>query len=94
MLESQSRALKTQIIVSKKNSSETIGSLDWRPGLCKLGQKNENDTPTCDVLPQRTTNPKQKIFFHSQIFFSISTSRLAESIDGLNSFLAQSPGKL
>ena len=90
MLESQSRALKTRRIACflKKNLSDTIGSLDWRPGPRKLGQQNENDTPTCDVLPKRTTNPKRKIFF------SISTSRLAESVDGLNSFLAQSAGKL
>jgi len=48
--------------VSNKNLSETIDSLHWRPGPRKLGQKNENDTPTCDVLPQRTTNPKRKNF--------------------------------
>jgi len=50
-------------LVSTKNLNETIGSLDWHPGPRKLGQKNENDTPTCDVLPQRNINPKQKIFF-------------------------------
>jgi len=28
------------------------------------------------------------------MFFSISTTRLAESVEGLNSSLAQSPGEL
>jgi len=54
--------------------SEKIGSLDWRPGPRKIGQWNEKDTPTCDVSPQRTPNPKRKIFF------SVSTRRLAESV--------------
>jgi len=46
------------------------------------------NTPTCGVPPE---NPplKTKIFF-----FSILTARLAESVEGLNSSLAQSPGEL
>jgi len=40
------------------------------------------------TLPPEKPPPKQKIVF------SILTIRLAESVEGLNSFLAQSPGEL
>jgi len=49
--------------------------------------KVAENTPTCGV-PTRKPPPKTKIFF------SISTARLAESVEGLNSSLAQSPGEL
>ena len=52
-------------LVSKKNSSEKFGSLVWRPGRRKLGQKRKWH-PHCDVLAQRTPNPKRKNFFQSQ----------------------------
>ena len=51
-------------IVSKKNLRDKIGSLDWSAGTQKLGQKNRNDTPICDVPPQRNSNPKRKFFFN------------------------------
>ena len=52
------------------------------------GQVNiVKNTPTCDVPPE---NPPPK----TKIFFSILTTRLAESVDGLNSSLDQSPGEL
>jgi len=49
--------------------------------------KVAKNTPTCGVPPE---NPPPK----TTIFFSISTTRLAESAEGLNSSLAQSPGEL
>jgi len=45
--------------------------------------KVAKNTPTCGV-PHR----KRKLFF------SISTTRIAESVEGLNSSLAQTPGEL
>ena len=38
--------------------------------------------------PQKNSNPKQNFFF------SILTTRVAESVEGLNSSLVQSPGEL
>jgi len=67
-------------LVSKKCS------LDWRLGPGKDGQKNANPPPLV-ASPQRTPNPKRK-------YFSISTRRLAESVEGYNSSLAQSAGEL
>jgi len=43
--------------------------------------------PHCDI-----TSRKPQI--QSEKFFLISTRRLAESVEGLNSSLAQSPGEL
>jgi len=37
-------------LVSQKNLSPIIGSLDWRLGPGKVGKKRKN-TPTCDVPP-------------------------------------------
>jgi len=50
--------------------------------------KVAKNTPTCGVAPE---NPPAKT---KNVFFSISTTRLAKSIEGLNSSLAQSPGEL
>ena len=41
------------------------------------------------IMAQENPHRNQKLFF-----FSIWTTRLAESVEGLNSSLAQSPGKL
>jgi len=71
---------------SKKTLSQKIGSLGWRPGQGKVHQKAKN-THTCD---DSTDNPKPK----TKILFSVSTRRLAESAEGLNSSLAQSAGEL
>jgi len=38
--------------------------------------------------------PKENPTLKTKHFFSISPSRLAESVDGFNSSLAQSPGEL
>jgi len=45
------------------------------------------NTSTCGVPPKKK-HQKRKLFF------SISTTRLAESVEGLNSYLAQLPGEL
>ena len=50
--------------------------------------KVAKNTPTCGVPSQKP--PAENETF----FFSISTTRLAESVEGLNSSLAQSPGEL
>jgi len=63
------------------------GPLGRRPGPGKDGQKNAK-TPLLVTFPPEKFNPKMKIFF------SILTTRLAESAEGLNSSLAQSPGEL
>jgi len=52
-----------------------------RPGPGKDGQNNAK-TPILVMFPQKSSNPKRKIFF------SILTTRLAESVEGLNSSLA------
>jgi len=58
MLQSQSRALKTRMIVQlPKKLSQKIGSLDWRPGLRKVGHKNAK-TPL--LVTSRQENPKPK----------------------------------
>ena len=50
--------------------------------------KVAKNTPICGVTPRKPPTKNEKIFF------SISTTRLAESVKGLNSSLAQSPGEL
>jgi len=70
-------------LVLTKSLSEKIGSLNSRQEPRKVGQKTQK-TPPLVTSPQRIPNPKRKNFF------SISTRRLAESVDGLNSFPAQS----
>ena len=51
------------------------------------GQVNvAKNTPTCGVSPRKLPTENEKIFF--------LISRLAESVEGLNSSLAQSPGEL
>jgi len=56
-------------------------------GQVKVTKKRKN-TPTCGVPPREPQTENEKRFF------SISTRRLAESAEGLNSSLAQSPGEL
>jgi len=46
------------------------------------------NTTICGVVPQKPPTENEKLFF------SISTTRLAESVESLNSSLAQSPGEL
>ena len=52
--------------------------------MAKITQKR----PYLWRSPQKSSNTKQNIFF------SILTKRLGESLEGLNSSLAQSPGEL
>jgi len=49
--------------------------------------KNVKTTPHCDVTHKEAQTQNEKVFF------LISTRRLSESIDCLNSFLAQSAGE-
>jgi len=63
------------------------GPLGRRPGSGKDGQNNAK-TPLLVTFPPEKFKPETKTFF------SILTTRLAESVEGLNSSLAQSPGEL
>jgi len=63
------------------------GPLGRRPGPGKDGQNNTK-TPLLLTFPPEKLKPKTKIFF------LILTTRLAESVEGLTSSLAQSPGEL
>jgi len=56
-------------------------------GQVKLPKKAK--TPALEAVPLENPKPKTK-----KSFFSISTRRLAESVEGLNSSLSQSPGEL
>jgi len=47
--------------VSKKSLSQNFGSLNWRPGPVKIGQKFKN-SPNLGAPPRRTANPNQKFF--------------------------------
>jgi len=40
------------------------------------------------------TSPLENPHRNRKLFLSISTTRLVESVEGLNSYLAQSPGEL
>ena len=56
----------------------------WVGGQVKVAK----NTPTCGAPPWKPPTENKKFLF------SISTTRLAESVEGLNSSLAQSPGEL
>ena len=72
-------------LVSKKIFSQNNGPMGCGPGPGKGGQKKQKQ-PHLQRSPQQTPNRKS--------FFSISSRRLAESEDGLDSSLAQSGGEL
>ena len=74
-------------LVFNKTLSQKNGSMGWGPGPAKDGLLFQNMSSLRRHLPK--TPPKQKI-----VFFSILTTRLAESVQGLNSSLAQPPGEL
>jgi len=63
------------------------GPLGRRPGSGKDCQNNA-EAPLLVTLPPEKLKPETKIFF------SILATRLAESVEGLNSSLAQSAGEL
>jgi len=74
-------------LVSKKILSQNNDSMVWGPGPDKDGPKNAKTPPLMAFLLE---NAKSK----TKTFFSISTRRLADFVEGLNSSLAQSPGEL
>jgi len=68
-------------LVFKKTLIQKNWSMGWGLGPGKGNQKFEN-MPSLWRHLQKTSNRKRKTFF------SILTSRLAESVEGLNSSLA------
>jgi len=70
-------------LVSKKILSQNNGSMGLGPGPGKGSQKK-----------QKHRHPRERQTENEKRFFSISTRRLAESVDCLDSSLAQSPGEL
>ena len=72
-------------LVSKKILSQNNCPMDWGPGPGESGQKKAKH-PHLQRYPQRTAKRKP--------LFSISSRRLAESEDGLDSSLVPSRGKL
>jgi len=63
------------------------GPLGRRP---EPGKDSQNNAKAPLVVTFHPEKPKPK----TKIFFSILTTRLAESVEGLKSSLAQSPGEL
>jgi len=64
MLESHSRALKTRILalVFQNNLSHKYGSVDWRLGTGKVGQKDPKTLPL-ETPPTEDPKSKPKNFF-------------------------------
>ena len=58
--------------------------MGWGPGPAKISE-------TCLLCDITSRNPATE---NEKRFFSILTKRLAESVDGSDSSLAQSPGEL
>jgi len=89
MLESHSRALKDTdfCLVSEKNLGQKNGSIGWGPEPGKGGQKNAKILPLV-TFPPANAKPKTKSLF------PMSTRRLAESVEGLNSSLALPAGNV
>jgi len=71
-------------LVSKTILSHNNGPMGWGPGPGKGSQKHLHLWRSTPKTPHR----KRKYFF------SISSTRLAESVEGLDSSLAQTPGEL
>jgi len=59
--------------------------MGWAEGQVKVAKKFKN-TPTCHVSPSKRQTKNENNFF------SMSTRRLAESVEGLNSSLAPAAG--
>jgi len=68
-------------LVFNKTLSQKSGSKGWGLGPAKISK-------TCLVCDVTSRNPPPKT---KNVFFSILTARLVESVDGLDSSLAQSP---
>ena len=75
-------------LVSKKTWAKIMGQWVGVQGKVKAAKKKQKH-PHLWRSPKRTPNRKRKTFL-----FSISSRRLAESVDGLDSSLAQSAGEL
>jgi len=75
-------------LVFNKTLSQKSGSMGWGPGPVKGGQNFQN-MPSLRRHLQKNPHQKRKTFF-----FSMSTRRLAESVEGLNSSLALAVGDL
>jgi len=58
--------------------------MGWGSGLAKISKTCSH----CDVTSRNPLTENEKLFF------SISSRRLAESVDGLDGSLAQSPDEL
>ena len=71
-------------LVSEIILSHNTGPMGWGPGPGKGSQKH----------PHLWRSPRKPPTENKKCFFSILTTRLAESVEGLNSSLAQSPGEL
>jgi len=71
-------------LVFNKTLSQKSGSIGWGPGPAKISK-------TCLLCNITSRNPPTKN--KKRFVFFILTTRLAESVDGLDSSLAQSPGE-
>jgi len=70
-------------LVFNKTLSQKSSSIGWGPRPAKISK-------TCLLCDVTSRNPPTE---NETRFFSILTTRLVESVDGLDSSLAQSPGK-
>ena len=75
-------------LVANENLSKILPSSDLCPGPSNLTLKGQKTTPLMTSLT-KNMKTKNKIFFPVQIL-----TRLAESFEGLNSYLAPSTGGL
>jgi len=64
-----------------------VGPFDGRPGPDKVGHENAK-TPPLVTPPQENHKPK------TEDFFWLGTTRLSESVEGLNTSLAAAAGEL
>jgi len=88
MLESQSKAQKTQILAKFPIKILAKYSLLWLgPGSNNMSQNSQKPTPLV-MLPTKNLEPK------TNNFFSLQTRRLATYFEGLNSSLTQLIGEL
>ena len=74
-------------LVSKKILSQNDRLIGWGPGPGKGGQKKTK-------YPHLQRTPTEPETDNEKRFLSISSRRLVESVDGLDSSIAQSPGEL
>jgi len=75
------------LVYNKTFSQKSGGLKGWDPGPTKGGQNFQNMPSLWRHLQKSPTENEKR-------FFSILTTRLAESVDGLDSSQVQSPGVL